>query len=172
MGSVGAKKSGGEIEIPVGERERKKEPSGEVSFGEIVNASKNHIVFDKTITVLPDKYQPESGKKGDLESLINKYSIKDAWIEMYEDKSGANDLKHVQDLGFEVEAWHRTAQQEGSSIPDRIHFYVKKKKKPTKKPIVWKGKTGSMTWTVGGKTFNSTKTWKELAIENAMNQYK
>lgn len=161
MGSTGTKKGKTEIEIPTRER-KKKEPSGEVSFGEIVNSSKNHIVFNKVVTVLPDKYMPESGKKGDLESLINKYNIKDAWIEMYEDKSGANDLKRIQDLGFGVEAWNRE-QHEGSSIPDKIYMYVKKSNK-SKIPIEWKKKNGKIEWYKNGKPMNNAL--------NSWNQYK
>lgn len=153
MGSTGTKKFKTKIEPPI--REQKKELSGWVqNFADIINASNNSISFSKVVTILPDKYQPETGKKGDLGTLINKYNIKDAVINMYEDGAGANDLKRIQDLGFNVEAWHKVGHNGPSKIPDKVYFYVKKSDKP-KIPIEWKKKKGKIEWYQNGKPMNN-----------------
>ena len=118
MGSTGASKvggGGGSSNI-----------SGEVTFDKIVNASNNSIAFDKIVTVMPGNGAPYSGKKGDLANLTA--NINDVVINMYRDKAGANDLKRMQNLGFEIIASYHGTQQEGSSIPPRDYYYMKRKK--------------------------------------------
>ena len=100
--------------------------SGEVSFPEIVKASKNTISFDKDVTVLPDGMIPFSGKKRDLESLINRGNIQDVVINFYRDRSGSNDLKRMQSLGFEIQAYYKGEAQ--GSIPPRDYYYMRRDK--------------------------------------------
>ena len=49
--------------------------SGEVSYQKIIQASPNTITFGKNVSITPDGYLTESGRKKDLEKLINKYNI-------------------------------------------------------------------------------------------------
>ena len=90
--------------------------SGEVSFQEI----------DKDVTVLPDGMIPFSGKKRDLESLINRGNIQDVVINFYRDRSGSNDLKRMQSLGFEIQAYYKGEAQ--GSIPPRDYYYMRRDK--------------------------------------------
>lgn len=108
------------------EKSKPKQISGDVSFAEIVNASPHSISFSKVVTILPDGYRPETGRKGDLGQLIDKYNINDVVIHMYRDRSGANDLKRMQDLGFTIQAQHKGTQQTGSSIPPRDYYFMKR----------------------------------------------
>lgn len=101
--------------------------SGDVSFAEIINASPNAISFSKIVTILPDGYMPDTGRKGDLGQLIDRYGINDVVINMYRDRSGANDLKRMQDLGFTIQAQHKGTQQTGSSIPPRDYYFMIRK---------------------------------------------
>ena len=101
-----------------------------ISFPEIVAAREqagNSIAFDKIMTVLPKGYAPESGKKGDLGKLLDKYNINDVVVNMYRDKSGANDLKRLRDLGFEVQEQYLGEPQ--GKIPSRDYYHLKRAKK-------------------------------------------
>ena len=98
---------------------------GDVSFSDIVHASDNSISFNKVVTVLPANGIPYSGKKSDLESLINKSHINEVVINMYRDKSGANDLKRMQKLGFKIVAQHK-GEDTSSVIPPRDYYYMKR----------------------------------------------
>lgn len=101
--------------------------SGQVSFSQIVKASDNTISFDKGVTMLPSGISPYYGKKGDLADLIKRSGKNDFVINMYRDRSGANDLKRMQSLGFTVQAYYKGEQQEGSNIPPRDYYYVRRK---------------------------------------------
>ena len=103
-----------------------KEIKGDVTFSEIYNASKNHVTFDKMNTILPDGYIPETGKKGEIGSLLEKYNIKEFVGSMYRDRSGANDLKRMQSLGFEVQARYLGEPQ--GNIPPKDYYFFKKKR--------------------------------------------
>ena len=84
------------------------------------------IAFDKDVTVLPDGMIPFSGKKRDLESLINRGNIQDVVINFYRDRSGSNDLKRMQSLGFEIQAYYKGEAQ--GSIPPRDYYYMRRDK--------------------------------------------
>ena len=101
---------------------------GDVSFAEIVKASPNSISFGKTVTVMPDGKMPQSGRKSDLGDLISKNNIKDVTVHMYRDRSGANDLQRMKDLGFEIVAQYK-GKSTSSSIPPVDYYYMKKRKK-------------------------------------------
>ena len=100
--------------------------SGEVSYQKIIQASPNTITFGKNVSITPDGYLTESGRKKDLEKLINKYNIDNVVMNTYKDKAGINDLKRMQDLGFEVKA-HTSVVFEGSSRPPKEYYYMVKK---------------------------------------------
>ncbi len=100
---------------------------GKVSFAQIVNASKNSISFSKAVTVIPDGRMPQTGRKKDLEQLLNRNGINDVVVHMYRDKAGANDLERMKKLGFEVVAYYKGEQQEGSSIPPTDYYHMKRK---------------------------------------------
>lgn len=99
---------------------------GDVSFAEIVNASDNSVSFGRTTTVLPNGYMPVSGKKNEIGALLDRYNITEFVGHMYRDKSGANDLKRMESLGFEIQA--RYLGQSQGSIPPMDYYYFKKKK--------------------------------------------
>ena len=101
--------------------------SGDVPFSAIVNASDNTITFNKVTTVSPKGYIPETGKKSDLGNLISKYNINDVVVNMYRDKSGANDLKRLQALGFKIQARYLGQAQAGSRIPPKDYYYMVRK---------------------------------------------
>ena len=101
--------------------------SGDVSFPEIINASPNAITFVKTVTVLPKGYIPESGRKGDLGALIDKYGINDVVINTRRTRAGANDLKRMQDLGFKIQARYMDTPEPGSSLPPKDYYYMIRK---------------------------------------------
>ena len=100
---------------------------GNVSFAEIVRASDNSISFSKVVTVLPGGKMPQTGKKGDLETLVNRNGINDVVVHMYRDRSGANDLKRMQSIGFEIVAQYKG--KSSSSIPAEDYYYMKRKKR-------------------------------------------
>ena len=101
--------------------------SGDVSFQEIINASPNAISFSKAVTILPKGYMPESGRKGDLGALIDKYGINDVVINTRRTRAGANDLKRMQDLGFKIQARYMDTPEPGSSLPPKDYYYMIRK---------------------------------------------
>lgn len=98
---------------------------GDVTFEQIINASDNMITFNKVVTMTPKGFMPVMGRKSDLGSLVEKHNIKDAVINMYRDRSGANDLKRMQDLGFKVVAQYK-GKSTSSSIPPIDYYYMKR----------------------------------------------
>lgn len=122
MGSVGASKN-------VSSTERY---SGDISYADMITAREEYsdggINFNKGVTVLPQKYLPESGLKRDLGALLDKYNMNIVVINMYRDRAGANDLKRMQDLGFEIVAQYKGEQQAGSRVPPKDYYYMRRKK--------------------------------------------
>lgn len=118
-----------------GSSEEKTEYKGNISFENMMKLQKEKkldtISFNKDVTVLPDKFRPESGRKKDLASLVEKYDINETVINMYRDKSGANDLQRMKDLGFEIQAQYLGKAQPGSVIPPRDYYYMIRTKKLT-----------------------------------------
>lgn len=102
---------------------------GNVSFEKIVNASDNSVSFGKTVTVMPGGRMPQSGKKGNLGTLLDRNNINDAVIHMYRDRAGENDLKRMKSLGFETVAWYKGESTPGSSIPPMDYYYMRRNKK-------------------------------------------
>ena len=103
-----------------------------VSFADMMKQATdagNQITFGKVVTISPKGYIPESGKKGDLGKLIDKYNVNSVVVNMYRDKSGANDMKRLQELGFEIKSQTLGTQQEGSKIPPHDYYYMVRKKK-------------------------------------------
>ena len=100
-----------------------------VGFEEIINSSKNAISFGKGITVLPDKYIPETGRKKDLENLINRYNIDDVVVKSYRDSIQEKDLRRMKELGFEIVKQYRPKQNPNSQIPPEDRFLMKRKRK-------------------------------------------
>ena len=98
----------------------------EISFEEMMKHADNTISFDKIIYVSKKGYMPETGKKGDLGRLVDKYNIKEVVVNMYRDKAGSNDLKRLESLGFKPVAKTMGKQQEGSRIPPRDYYYMKR----------------------------------------------
>lgn len=113
----------------------KTEYKGDISFENMMKLLSEKkldtISFDKGVTVLPDKFKPESGRKKDLASLVEKYDINETVINMYRDKSGANDLQRMKDLGFEIQAQSLGTAQPGSVIPPRDYYYMIRTRKLT-----------------------------------------
>lgn len=105
-------------------RQKKKD----VDFATITKMSKNSISFSKIVTVMPHGYMPTTGRKKDLETMLNKHNINDVIVHMYRDKAGANDLKRMQDLGFTIEAQYK-GESKGSSIPPTDYYYMKRRSK-------------------------------------------
>lgn len=101
--------------------------SGDVSFPEIINASPNAISFSKIVTISPKGYMPESGKKGDLGYLVDKYRINEVVMHTRRGRAGANDLKRMQDLGFAIQAQHKGTQEPGTATPPMDYYYMIRK---------------------------------------------
>ncbi len=99
--------------------------SGNVSFAEIVKASDNKVTFDKFNTATLNHTVIQT-KKGEIGDVLNQYGITEFVGNMYRDKSGANDLKRIQDAGFEVVATYKGKPQ--GEIPARDYYYFKKKR--------------------------------------------
>ena len=101
--------------------------SGDVSFPEIINASPNAISFSKIVTISPKGYMPESGKKGDLGYLVDKYKINEVVMHTRRGRVGANDLKRMQDLGFKIQAQYKDTQEPGTATPPMDYYYMIRK---------------------------------------------
>lgn len=101
--------------------------SGDVSFPEIINASPNAISFSKIVTISPKGYIPESGKKGDLGYLVDKYKINEVVMHTRRGRAGANDLKRMQDLGFKIQAQYKDTQEPGTATPPMDYYYMIRK---------------------------------------------
>lgn len=99
--------------------------SGNVSFADIVKASDNKVTFDKFNTATLNHTVIQT-KKGEIGDVLNQYGITEFVGNMYRDKSGANDLKRIQNAGFEVQAVYRGEPQ--GEIPARDYYYFKKKR--------------------------------------------
>lgn len=103
--------------------------SGEVSFNDLMRATRdtNHIHFDKVVSYSLKGKNPPYGdnKKRDLVDRLNEYKVNDVVVDMYRDKSGANDLKRMQDAGFEIQAYYKGKNQ--GNIPARDYYYMKRK---------------------------------------------
>ena len=103
-----------------------------VSFADMMKQATdagNQITFGKIVTISPKGYIPETGKKGDLGKLVDKYNVNSVVVNMYRDKSGANDMKRLKELGFEIKSQTLGTQQEGSKIPPKDYYYMVRKKK-------------------------------------------
>lgn len=87
------------------------------------------LSFSKVVTVLPKGYMPESGRKGDLGSLIDKYGINEVVINTRRGRAEANDLKRMQDLGFTIQAQHKGTQEPGTATPPMDYYYMVRKGK-------------------------------------------
>ena len=108
----------------------KRELKGEVTFEQIVNASKTTISADKINTIVSSLGGSEVNrvfKKRELETVLNSNGINDVVINFYRDKSGANALRRMQDAGFEVQAHYSREVEQGSQIPPRDYYYMKRK---------------------------------------------
>ena len=107
-----------------------------ISFTDMMKQASNTqhtISFDKTATMITSPKGSQIGKidtvkKGDLGSLIEKSGAKELVVNMYRDKSGANDLKRLQNLGFEIKSQTLGTASAGSNIPPRDYYYMVKKK--------------------------------------------
>ncbi len=62
---------------------------------------------------------------------MERYNITDVTIDMYRDKSGANDLKRMKDLGFEIEAQYKGKKY--GSVPPKDYYHMVKRTKKRKK---------------------------------------
>lgn len=103
-----------------------------ISFADMMKQATDagsQITFSKVVTISPKGYIPEMGKKGDLGKLIDKYNVNSVVVNMYRDKSGANDMKRLKELGFEIKSQTLGTQQEGSKIPPKDYYYMVRKKK-------------------------------------------
>lgn len=100
-----------------------------VEFEEIINSSKNSLTFDKGVTVIPDRYIPESGRKKDLENLINRYNMDDVVVRIYRDSKQEKDLNRMKELGFYIVKQYKPKQNPNSSVPPEDRFYMKRKRK-------------------------------------------
>lgn len=133
MGSHGGSRAGGSG--GGGSDRAKAEYKGDISFENMMKLANEKkldtISFNKGVTVLPNKFIPESGRKKDLASLVEKYDINETVINMYRDKSGANDLQRMKDLGFEIQAQTLGTAQPGSALPPRDYYYMIRTRKLT-----------------------------------------
>lgn len=122
MGSVGAK--GGSSAVQ------------NISFTDMMKQASNTthtISFDKTTTMTTSPQGSHIGKmdtfkKSELGKYIEKSGAKELVVNMYRDKSGANDLKRLKDLGFEIKAQTLGTASAGSKIPPRDYYYLVRKK--------------------------------------------
>lgn len=136
MGAVGANSSGslGNVNNPVMMRLDNGQTtvvSGDISFQQMMNVMNevgNHITFNKITTIMSKGYQPDTAKKSDLGKLVDKYNVTQAVVDMYRDKSGANDLKRLFNLGFQIQAQSLGEENPNSKIPPKDWYYVIRKK--------------------------------------------
>lgn len=104
--------------------------SGDISYQDMMaiagsSLSDGTIAFNKVTTVMANGYMPITGKKSELGTMLNDTGMKRMVVNMYRDKSGANDLKRLQNLGFKIQAKY-TAPDTGSSIPPRDYYFMVK----------------------------------------------
>lgn len=101
--------------------------SGDVSFETMMSASKNRVSFSGDVTVTSNRGGAadivSSGRKKNLESMIESENINDAVVSMRRDKAGENDLKRMQNLGFEVKA-RTLGESSGGSTPPKDYYYM------------------------------------------------
>ena len=134
MGRGSSKLGGGSVNSSNGGTAPKIKTTGNITFSDMMkiagdtSLSDGSISFNKTVTILPNGRMPESGRKKDLGNLINKYNVKKIVVDMYRDKSGANDLNRLNALGFTIQARYM-AQSTSSRIPPRDYYYLVKKGK-------------------------------------------
>lgn len=131
MGAVGTINSSSDIVTTILPNGQSTVVSGDISFAQMMDVSDkvgNTISFNKITTIIPKGYAPESGKKNDLGKLIDKYNVSQAVVSMYRDKSGANDLKRLFNLGFQIQAQTLGEQDPNTTIPPRDWYYVIRKK--------------------------------------------
>ena len=105
--------------------------SGDISFPQMMKVASevgNTITFNKITTIIPKGYMPESAKKNDLDKLVDKYNVNQVVVDMYRDKSGANDLKRLFNLGFQIQAQHLGEADPNSKIPPRDFYYMVRNK--------------------------------------------
>ena len=101
--------------------------SGDISFPQMMDVMDkvgNHINFGKITTILPKGYMPETAKKNDLDKLVDNYNVKQVVVDMYRDKSGANDLKRLFNLGFQIQAQYLGEADPNSKIPPKDWYYM------------------------------------------------
>lgn len=138
------KKYGNDIEL-----------SGEVSFNDLMRATRdtNHIHFDKGVSYSLKGKNPPYGdnKKSDLVDRLNEYKVNDVVVDMYRDKSGANDLKRMQEAGFEIQAYYKGKNQ--GNIPARDYYYMKRKNTSTSGTVSRNSRydTSKASGKIGGK---------------------
>lgn len=66
---------------------------------------------------------PVTGKKSDLGQMLDDNNMKRIVVNMYRDRSGANDLKRLFNLGFQIQAEYKGADT-GSRVPPRDYYYM------------------------------------------------
>ena len=103
--------------------------AGDVSFDDMMAIANSNLTdssssFSRTVTVLPKGYVPESGKKSDLATLVNKYNIRNTVVNMYRDRAGANDLQRLFNLGFQIQAQYKDTASPGSAIPPKDYYFL------------------------------------------------
>ena len=111
--------------------------SGDVTFADMMKQAsdtQHTISFDKTTTMITSPKGTQIGKintfkKNDLGKMIEKSGANELVVNMYRDKSGANDLKRLKDLGFEIKAQTLGTASAGSKVPPRDYYYMVRKKK-------------------------------------------
>lgn len=100
---------------------------GDVDFATMMSIDASSISFSKIVTILPKGGALFTGRKKDLGELLDRAGIKEAVMHTHRDRAGANDLKRMKDLGFEIIAQHLPEADPSSSIPPIDYYYMRKK---------------------------------------------
>jgi len=110
--------------------------TGDISFTDMMaiansSMSDGSVSFDKTNTLImsSDKNgmgEIVTGKKNDIGNMLAQAGVKSFVGNMYRDKSGANDLKRLEQLGYKIQAQYK-APATNSRIPPRDYYYFVKK---------------------------------------------
>lgn len=104
--------------------------AGDITFAEMMAISNSSlsdgtIAFNKITTILPKGQMPIGGRKNDLGQMLQDTGMKRMVVNMYRDRSGANDLKRLQNLGYQIQAQYMGADT-GSRVPPRDFYFMVK----------------------------------------------
>lgn len=99
-----------------------------VDFTTIIRSSDNMIHSGKNFTISPKGYRPEMVNKSDIANAIERYNIEEFVMDAYRDRTGANDIKRIEALGYEIDKQYLGTVQNGSKIPPMDYFHFRKRR--------------------------------------------